>query len=284
MAKLRTFVLGGLLLNLIFLAGCKQKASQQVLSFDGVKISYETQGQGEPALVFVHGWSCDKTVWKHQVSYFAPKYQVVTIDFGGHGQSGTDRKEWTVEAYGQDIAAVIKKLGIKKAILIGHSMGGSVIAEAALLIPDRVICLVGADTYHDIENGYTQGMDEMIAGLKPDFQLQAKGFARFMFPENADPNLVKQIAEKISSANPTVAINTLENLGKHDLKNTFKNITVPVYSISSDFWPTNFEVNKKYVKSFEIKLMTGVGHFVMLEDAAKFNKYLDEIIEEISRR
>ncbi|MFA5553640.1 MAG: alpha/beta hydrolase [Phycisphaerae bacterium] len=284
MAKLRAFVLSGLLLNLILLGGCKQKDSQQVKSFDGVKISYAIQGQGEPALVFVHGWSCDKTVWENQIPYFSKNYKVVTIDFGGHGQSGTDRKEWTVEAYGQDVAAVIKKLGIKKAILIGHSMGGSVIAEAALLIPDRVICLVGADTFHDIENGYTQGMDEIIAGLKPDFQMQAKGFARFMFPETADPNLVKQMVEKISSANPAVAINTLENLGKHDLKSTFKNITVPVYSISSDFWPTNFEANKNIVKSFEVKIIPDIGHFVMLEDAAKFNKYLDEIIEEVGSK
>lgn len=281
MTILRTFLLSGLLLNLIFLTGCKQKTGQWVKSFDGVNISYQSQGRGEPALVFVHGWSCDKTVWKHQVSYFSQKHKVVTLDFGGHGKSGLNRKDWTVEAYGKDVAAVIKKLNLKNVILIGHSMGGSVIAETALLMPDRVICLVGADTFHDIENGYTNGMDEMIAGLKPDFNLQVRGFARFMFPENTDPNLVEQIAEKMSSANPTAALNTLENIGKHNLKAALEKITVPVYSISSDFWPTYFETNQKLVPSFKVKLMPGIGHFVMLEDPQKFNKYLEEIIEEI---
>jgi pimeloyl-ACP methyl ester carboxylesterase len=100
-----------------------------------------------------------------------------------------------------------------------------------------------------------------------------------MFPENADTNIIEQIAEKVASANPTVAINSLENLGDYDLKEAFKDISVPVYSINSDFWSTNLESNKNYIKSFEVKIIPGVGHCVMLEDPDKFNEYLDEIIK-----
>lgn len=285
MIKLRTFLLSCLSLSLLLLTGCRQKDTQKVKSFDGVNISYAVKGQGEPILVFVHGWSCDKTVWENQVSYFSKNHKVVTIDLGGHGKSGTNRNDWTVEAYGKDVAAVVKKLDLKNVILIGHSMGGAVIVEAARQAPDKIICLVGADTFHDIEQGYTKEMlDGMIAGLKPDFQLQAKGFARFMFPADADPNLVEDIGNKLASANPTVAINTLENLGKYDQKNAFKDISVPVYSINADFWPTNLEINEKLVPSFKVKLMPGIGHFVMLEDPQKFNKYLEEIIEETQPR
>lgn len=62
-----------------------------VLSKDGVPISYEVFGSGEPTLVFVHGWSCDSRYWRCQVPYFGKNHRVVTIDFAGHGHSGTGR-------------------------------------------------------------------------------------------------------------------------------------------------------------------------------------------------
>jgi pimeloyl-ACP methyl ester carboxylesterase len=56
---------------------------------------------------------------------------------------------------------------------------------------------------------------------------------------------------------------------------------MPICSISADLWPMNLDANKKYAKTFKLKLMPGIGHFVMLEDPEKFNKLLEEIIEEL---
>ena len=102
-----------------------------------------------------------------------------------------------------------------------------------------------------------------------------------MFPPNADPELVNWVASDMSSADPEIGINAFRNLGNYDLKSAVGQIEIPLYSISSDFWPMNLEGNKKYVKSFKLKLMPGIGHFVMLEDPEKFNKLLEEIIEEL---
>ncbi len=78
-----------------------------VTSADGVMIHYEVVGEGEPTLVFVHGWSCDRGYWKGQVDEFAKTYQVVTVDMGGHGESGLGREDWTLAAFGDDVAAVV---------------------------------------------------------------------------------------------------------------------------------------------------------------------------------
>ena len=273
---------------LIFLAfsliGCKSQDTGQALSSDGVSISYNLQGKGEPALVFVHGWSCDKSVWKYQVAHFAKNHKVVTIDLGGHGQSGLGRKEWTVQAYGKDVAAVVQKLSLNKVVLVGHSMGGPVIVETARQIPGRVIGLVGADTFHDIETGYSKEMlAEILVRLKADFATEAKNFVAQMFPSDADQDIVEWTVNKISSANPEVGIGSMEKLGDYDLKEAVKDIKVPFYSISSDFWPTALETNKKYAESFEMKLMPGTGHFVMLEDPDKFNQILTVILNELGR-
>ena len=117
--------------------------------------------------------------------------------------------------------------------------------------------------------------------LEPDFVKGTQSFVREMFPSDADPELVEWVADRMSSADAEIGINAFRNLGNYDLKSAVGQIEIPLYSISSDFWPMNLEGNKKYVKSFKLKLMPWIGHFVMLEDAEKFNKLLEEVIKEL---
>ena len=276
----KTFILLALLS--FVLTGCGGADDNQVRSFDGVKISFDVQGQGAPALVFVHGWSCSSQYWNKQTAHFATKHKVVTIDLAGHGQSGSARKDYTIEAFGADVAAVIEKLDLNRIILIGHSMGGPVIVEAAAQMPERVICLVGADTFHDIEKGYGgPELEEIAVRFEADFVNETQNFVRQMFPPFAEPELIDWIADNMSSADPQIAVNAFRNLGKYDLKSAAEKLEIPIYSISTDLWPTNVEVNQNLVKSFKLKMMPGTGHFVMLEDAEKFNELLEEIIKEL---
>jgi len=138
---------------LIILPGCVRKNKQKVFSADNVAISYLVQGRGKPTLVFVHGSCCNKSFWKFQVPHFAKQYKVVTIDLAGHGDSGPGRKNYTIEAFGDDVVAVVEKLQSDEVILVGHSLGGPVIIEAARRIPGIVIGCVAVDTLHDIEKG-----------------------------------------------------------------------------------------------------------------------------------
>jgi pimeloyl-ACP methyl ester carboxylesterase len=280
---MKTIYALSLLSLLIILTGCSSKDSEQDVYSGGVKIHYTAEGQGEPALVFVHGWCCDGEVWKYQVPYFSKNHTVVTLDLGGYGQSGRNRNDWTIEMFGRDVKAVVDKLKLNKVILIGHSMGGPVIVAAQKLMPEKVVALVGANTFHNIEQGYTgEQMKQIIANMERDFKNEMNTFVRNMFPASADPNLVNRVVAKMQSADPSVAIGSLRSLGTYSMIEPLSETNVPVYSISADFWPTDFEVNKKYVKSFEVKIINGVGHFVMLEDPNKFNGYLDEIVKELS--
>jgi pimeloyl-ACP methyl ester carboxylesterase len=122
-----------------------------VTSPDSIRIAYEMHGAGEPALIFVHSWSCDRSYWKGQLETFSKNFKVVAIDLAGHGESGLGRKGWTIESFGADVSAVVEKLGLKRVILIGHSMGGDVIAEAARQLPGRVAGLIMIDTYKTLD-------------------------------------------------------------------------------------------------------------------------------------
>src|SRR5262245_51071567 len=98
-------------------------AKKTIAAEDGLKLVCEFRGKGDTALIFLHGWCGDRAYWKNQVDVFAPDYRVVTLDQAGHGESGKNRKEWSVNRLAGDVEAVVKALGLKRVILVGHSMG-----------------------------------------------------------------------------------------------------------------------------------------------------------------
>jgi pimeloyl-ACP methyl ester carboxylesterase len=116
----------------------KQSANQQKkISDQGVNIAYTDNGKGDTTLLFVHGWCINKSYWTNQVSYFGKKYRVVTIDLPGFGQSGKNRTVWNAISYGRDVDSVISQLNLKNVVLIGHSMAGDIVLEAAVNAPEK---------------------------------------------------------------------------------------------------------------------------------------------------
>lgn len=270
------------------LTGCSGGDENQVRSFDGVKISYDVQGKGEPVLVFVHGWSCSREYWKEQVAHFAKNHKVVTIDLAGHGQSGQHRKVYSLDGFAQDVKAVIEAVNPKKVILIGHSFGGEIVASTARLEPEKVIGIIGADTLHNLDETFSKEEACKLIGLdefKKDFKPAVKKFVKQMMVKDVNQELLNWIIYDMSSARPEVAISSLdEYLGAIADKKTiniFREVKVPVICINADLWPTNIEANRRYMMSFDVKIMKGVGHFLMLEDPEKFNKLLEEAIKEL---
>ncbi|HEY3174813.1 MAG TPA: alpha/beta hydrolase [Candidatus Polarisedimenticolia bacterium] len=274
---MRRFIQLAILTLCVVIPGHALAVEGTVPSADGVSIHYITEGSGAPALVFVHCWSCDTTVWDAQMKHFAPAHQVVAIDLAGHGSSGRGRKEWTIPAFGQDVRAVVEKLGLKKAILVGHSMGGSVIVEAARLMPERVILLVPVDSLQDVERKFTpEQIESFLAPFKQDFKKNTDAFMRGFFPEGTDPALVDRVAGKAASAPPEIAIAALASLFAHDLPGAMDGVKIPFHAINSDRRPTNLEGNRRHAR-FEVTLIPGVGHFPMLEKPAEFNQALAAI-------
>lgn len=277
----------------ILAVGCKEREDKPSLFFgtaisaDGVPIRYEVRGEGDPALVFVHGWSCDRSYWSAQLPYFARDHLVVAIDLAGHGESGLDRKEWTMGSFGEDIVAVVRKLDLDEVVLIGHSMGGPAVIEAARRMPEGVLGLVVADFLQDFERKYSQEfVDGWIDSLKPDYAASVKKFvAEALFIKKSDPVLVERISQDMSSAPQAVGIGAIraEFDFLNDLTRIVKDMEAPITCINSDVEPTRTEVNRRYAPGFQAKIMSGVGHFNMMEASDIFNALLEETVKEYER-
>ncbi|MSQ05739.1 MAG: alpha/beta hydrolase [Dehalococcoidia bacterium] len=252
-----------------------------VVAPDGVTIHFETHGRGSPALVLVHGWCCDRTYWAKQIGPLSKRYQVVAIDLAGHGESGQARRAWTAPAFGADVAAVVEPLALEQVVLVGHSMGGPVVAEAARQLQGRVIGVVGADTYRDLGVTFTDAeITQIMAPFRQDFAGAARKYVPDMFIAASDPAQRDWIIQDMAAAPPAVGIGAREGSRRyHDtLKQTLRALRVPVVAINSDYRPNDVAAAKSC--GVEIRLMSGTGHFVMMEDPGTFNRLLEAAVRE----
>lgn len=253
-----------------------------VASADGVMIHYSVQGHGRPALVFVHGWGCDRTYWVNQVDHFADQYKVVTIDLAGHGESGLNREQWTIQAFGEDVAAVVNKLGLEYVVLIGHSMGGPISVEAAVRLPGKVLGLVGVDNFQSFTWDIT---DEQIVGylapFRENFADATNNWIRTMFPATADSVLVEKIAADLASGPPEVGIGILDNMLRLNQLEAVKELDVPIIAVNTDMWATDLEANQKIYPRFDLIMMPGYGHFIHVEDPETFNGHLTDALSRL---
>jgi pimeloyl-ACP methyl ester carboxylesterase len=253
-------------------------------SADGIPIHYEVHGDGSPALVLVHGWSCDRSYWRAQVGPLGRRHRVVTIDLAGHGESGVGRPSWTMAAFGADVVAVLDGLDLNDVVLVGHSMGGDVIVEAALLLGGRVRGLVWVDTYPTLAEPQSPEQVEAFAEpFRADFAGHTRAFMSTAFPATSDPALVEWVVSDMASAPPAIALDALVHAfgNQGPVIDALPRISAPLVQISPDYEPTDVESLASY--GIRTAMMSNVGHFLMLEDPGQFNSVLEDVIEGFAR-
>lgn len=256
-------------------------------SADGVAIRYQVSGDGPVSVVFVHGWLGDRSYWRHQLDHFADEHHVVAVDLAGHGASGLDRERWTYRAFGEDVAAVVDSLDLDRVILVGHSMGGPVVLEAARLVPGRVIGIVAVDALHDPEapEVAAEAIEAFLEPFEADFAGSVRSLvSRAMFVPDSDPALKAWIVEDMASSRPSAGIGALRSNMTWPTTTRAEALAAlgpPVRLINTDLYPTDREATDRH--GMEVVIMPGVGHFAMLEDPATFNALLASAIADFSR-
>ena len=274
-----------LLVVFAFSAAQAQSKSEVVAAADGVPIHYSVTGKGEPALVFIHCWTCDRTFWDNQVAAFSKTNRVVAIDLPGHGESGQGRKNWSVESYGDDVKTVVTKLGLKRVVLIGSSMGGPIALEAARRMPDRVVAIVPVDTLQNVDAKVPQEqLDAVFKQMEADYKTATTNLLNQYFFSPTTPAAVKErVINATLSRQPEIALPILKAVFSYDPTAAMREIKAPIHAINADRVPTDVAVNRKYAPQFDVMIIKGTGHYPMLEDPARFNQMLAEILRSLPR-
>jgi pimeloyl-ACP methyl ester carboxylesterase len=249
-----------------------------VTSADGVEIQYRAWGRGETAVVLVHGWTCDSGYWSAQLEDLRARYTVVTLDLAGHGVSGHERSEWTMGHFGDDVAAVVAELPHEKVVLVGHSMGGPVVLEAAARIGPRVVGVIGVDTFKSIGEPpqSPERMAQRLQVFRDDFPGTTRVFvSQQFFRPGSDPQLVQKVANGMAAAPPDIAIAAIEGLNAMDYAAVLPSIRMPIVAINADYGEfTDVARIRQSAPAFRAVVLEGTGHFLMLEAPERFNPVL----------
>jgi pimeloyl-ACP methyl ester carboxylesterase len=106
-----------------------------------IELFYEARGSGAP-LLLIAGFACDHTIWSQVEPALAAQYRVISFDNRGVGRSSTPDNPYSIRQMADDAGALLDAIGIRRAHVAGHSMGGQIAQELALAHPDKVRSLL----------------------------------------------------------------------------------------------------------------------------------------------
>ena len=253
------------------------------ISDDGVMINYYIKGSEKKALVFVHGYSCSSEYWWPQLEYFSKEHTVIAVDIAGHGKSGLNRKEYSMDSFGNDVSTVVEHLDLEEVVLIGHSMGGPIIVKAAKNLGLKTRLIIGVDTFHDLTTEGIGGFARMAVNtmFKLFYDSMTEESIDDFFIDETDKNLQRWVRSDALKSPKSISQGTLDALLTMNYPESLSELSVPIIALNArSFRETKMETNMDIYEDLQIEFMEDVGHFIMLEKPDEFNAWLEAKISE----
>ncbi|MBN2613668.1 MAG: alpha/beta hydrolase [Bacteroidales bacterium] len=267
-------------------------AKQITIRDTQVEINYFQQGQGDTTLLFLHGWCIDATYWKNQVEYFSKNYNVYAIDLPGFGKSKAERTNWTIEEYAHDVTAFIDSMNLKNVVIIGHSMAGEIMLQAALTNNTKITGIIGVDNFKLIDVAFTpeqtKQMTDFFPMLEKDFKKSAPVYADMMlFHPTTSKEVKDRVKTDFTNSDPVIGYGTFMNQMQYASTDAqrLEQLNHRLYLINSDGFPTNETGLKNHCKkSFQMETISATGHYPMIEKPTEFNLIMEKVLTELKTK
>jgi pimeloyl-ACP methyl ester carboxylesterase len=258
------------------------KAPSKFAKSGDLKVHYKSLGEGKTAVVFVHGWSCDNSVWRDQAAAFDGKARLLFVDLPGYGKSDAPKIDYTMDVFAKGVDAVLQDAGVDSAVLVGHSMGTPVILRFYRLFPDKTKALVFVDGTVRPLLGDPARIKQLEAMFKEEtFKDSAPRFVAGMFPPGMAAELRDRIQQLVANTDPHAAVSSMHNM--LDAKSWSGDpVKAPAQALmaNSPMWTDDYKAYaKKLVPDLDYREFDGVGHFLFMEKPQPFNEALAEFLK-----
>jgi pimeloyl-ACP methyl ester carboxylesterase len=246
----------------------------------GISLAYEVSGGGDPPIVFVHGWGCDRSYFAPQVEFFAPGHTTAALDLRGHGESGRPdpaAARYDIDVLADDVLAVADAAGLHRPVLVGHSLG-ALIGLSCAARPGALSALVMVDPAPISNEQAKAFFRESVDAIRADAgQSWRTSFARgFFLP--SDTVRRDEIIAGFAAGDPGIAAAVLLAMGEFDGVGALGRATVPVLSIGSAH-PANSAADLRAAcPGIAIGQTVGSGHFNQLEVPGQVNAMIEKFL------
>jgi pimeloyl-ACP methyl ester carboxylesterase len=259
-------------------------------------IHHVVTGQGQPPIVFVHGFGCALSDWDAQVAHFAPHHRTIALDLPAHGKTPGTAADASVERYGADVAELLRALDVPPAVLVGHSMGCRVVTEAALQAPEHTRAAILVDG-----SQFAPAMAAVLSQrfAEPDgYRMMVDGMFKDMFGAGSDIAITAPVHARALRLPQPVGEKLLTDMLRYDvgrLSASLSCLRVPVMALQSTYSNEKRErrsmhtsqttpyldMLRSVLPSIQIEIIPDTGHFPQLEQSRKTNAAIERFIAEL---
>jgi pimeloyl-ACP methyl ester carboxylesterase len=258
-------------------------------------IAYEDEGRGADAVVLLHGFACNRLMWRAQLDALRPAYRTLVIDLPGHGASQLppNREYFTEDSFADMTVDLLRSRSVDRAVFVGFSMGGGVALNVATRHPSMVAGLVLADvgggstdvaahrtSVHQLGDLLRRdGMGAFVGHLLAmpifasyaDRSVDARAHMRRMLMQGDPLGLEQVIRGVLAERKPiqdralqTISVPTEVVVGEHDLE----------CRVTSSMMAERIPIVNHTI-------IGGAGHMTPMEAPDAFNRLLDNCLRQI---
>ena len=244
-----------------------------------VRLYYERAGSGDPELLFVHGWCCDRTAFRPQFDHFASTHRVTALDLRGCGLSDRPEDGYSITDLADDLARFCAEVGIAKPVIVGHSVGGMIGVELAARHPSvpRALVLVdpGPIDPRLTSVAFFRSFAEQLAG--PSGEDARRLYVGDMGAR--DEELARWIVEMMCAVPLPVATAVIRGMVSWNGVGALSLCTVPTLLLRAGLDDDPDAVRLRAIKpDLEVGITVGAGHFHQLEVPEQVNAMIERFL------
>lgn len=238
-------------------------------------------GSGGLPVVFIHSAGGNTTHWAAQLAHLRKTRRALALDLRGHGLSQPPKdRDYRLVSQTRDIDAVVNRAGIRKFILVGHSMGGSVSVAYAGFHPDRVSGLLMVDTGGDSRQFSEIQRQQIIKAMKSDAFTTVTEIYWDQLLEGSTPDVYERIMNDMKKMPKEMVISQVRELFLFDPKPSLSRYQGPKLAVVTPSNDTKFSLHR--IRSgFPHVVVKGTGHWIHLDKPDEFNIILDGFLMEV---
>ena len=262
---------------------------------DDAQIYYEIHGEGRP-LVLLHGWQCSHRFWQRNVEALAERYQVITPDFRGHGNSSKGIHGITLRRYARDIHDLLAFLEVEDAVLMGWALGGPTVLsyydqfgadrlKGLGLIDITPFPFSGAPWNSQGLHGHNlDGFNAQINAMTKDREAFYNGFAANLFHKGNRPGGTEWIVEECMKLPLWISVAIYSDYLFSDYTPVLERIKLPTLVLGADsaVFPRGIEQGRHIASLVEDSTFVDFpdsGHILFYEEPEKFNDAVTAFME-----
>ena len=251
-----------------------------IVSVDGKQISYWAgrKGfiEGREFILFIHGAGGGQYTWSCQKGFFEKEFNPIIIELPGHGESGGEGEK-EIGRYAEEVYAFLQTGDVRKAFLVGHSMGGAIVQTLALTHPEVVkgIVLVGTGARLKV-------LPMILDGINTNFEGTIPKIVQFAYSRMAPSKLIEEGVDQMLRGRPEVLHGDFSACDRFDVMKEVEKINLPTLILCGEddaLTPVLYsQFLHSRIKGSRLEVLPNAGHMVMMELPQAFNEKVREFI------